>query len=85
MTHERDARDADVERLIVEMIAQQERRVRALAERIVPEVTLDDLLSPDDVPRLARDPNFMYEDGYLAALMAVHTAVRAWARRSIDP
>lgn len=69
-----------VERTIVEMIAHQEARVRRLAARVVPEVTLDDLLSPDDVPRLASDPEFMYEDGTLAGLMSAHTALRALMR-----
>jgi len=68
-----------LEALLEELIDAQERKLRRLGERIVPGITLDDLLAPDDVPALAADRDFMYEDGVLAGMMAVRTAVRAWA------
>ena len=68
---------AEIDTLLGEMIAQQESRLRRLGRRIVPEVTLDDLLAPDDVPALAADRDFMYEDGVLAGLLAARTAIRA--------
>ena len=75
---------AELDRLFADLLTHQERRVRAVARRIVPEVTLDDLLCPDDVPALKASPEFLYEDGVLAGLLAAHTAVRAAARRAAD-
>jgi hypothetical protein len=62
---------------LAELVAHQETRVRVAGRRIVPTVTLDDLLSPDDVPALRADPEFLYEDGVLAGLLAAETAIRA--------
>ncbi len=67
----------DLEALLDELITQQESKLRRLGERIVPGITLDDLLAPDDVPALAADRDFMYESGVLAGLLSARTAIRA--------
>jgi hypothetical protein len=70
-----------VERLLVEMIAQQEAKVLALARRLVPHVTPEDLRNPHDFAPLVESADFNYEDGILAGLNAAAIAVRT-ARRS---
>jgi len=73
--------DTDVDRLIADMIAQQERKLLALGRRLMPRLTPEDLLQPHDFPPLRDDAAFNYEDGILAGIRAVAIAVRA-ARRS---
>ncbi len=68
---------AIADRLLTQLIEQQHRKVLALAQRIVPNVTPEDLRNPQDYPRLVRDPEFNYEDGQLAGLRSAHIALRA--------
>ena len=72
----------DVERLLEQMAAQQEEKVLALARRIVPHVTAEDLRNPHDFAPLVESAEFNYEDGILAGLRAAAVAVRA-ARRTL--
>lgn len=67
-----------LEGLFSQLIAQQERRMHETGRRLVPGLCLDDLLAPDDVPALRADPEFLYEGGLLAGLLAAQAAVRAY-------
>jgi hypothetical protein len=79
MTGSRGA-ESPLEELFSELIGHQEQRLRELAARLMRgPVCLDDLLCPDDVPALRRDPDFLYEHGVLAGLLAAQSAVRALA------
>lgn len=51
-------------------------RVAKLARRINSRLTPDDLMSPQDFPELANDPDFNYQDGVLAGIEAVRAALR---------
>ncbi len=72
---------AVLDRLLTEMIAQQESKLLNLARRSVPELTAEDVRNPHDFPQLNCDPVFNYEDGILAGLRSAHMAVRAEFRR----
>ncbi|MDQ6893131.1 MAG: hypothetical protein M3167_10675 [Acidobacteriota bacterium] len=67
----------DVESLLEEMIASQGERLHALAARIAPHLTGDDLLQPHDHPEIRNHPDFQFEDGILAGYLAVRAALRA--------
>jgi hypothetical protein len=71
----------DVEALLDAMAAQQEAKVLALARRLVPHVTPEDLRNPHDFVPLVESAEFNYEDGILAGLRAAAVAIRA-ARRA---
>jgi hypothetical protein len=71
----------ELETLFEELIAHQRKRVMARAQRLNPRITDDDLLSPVDLPELAADPEWNYEDGLLAGYLAAQMAVRARALR----
>jgi hypothetical protein len=71
----------DVERLLEEMVEQQDAKVLALARRIEPHVTPEDLRNPHDFVALMESAEFNYEDGILTGLRAALVAVRA-ARRA---
>lgn len=62
--------------LLEEMTRGQHDKVVALARRLRPDLTLDDLQSPHDFPELA-DPDWHFEDGQLAGIQAVRFAVLA--------
>ncbi|MBI5517523.1 MAG: hypothetical protein HY909_27380 [Deltaproteobacteria bacterium] len=61
------------------MASQQEARVLALARRLRPGLTAEDVRNAHDYPEL-RDSDFQFEDGLLAGLLAAATAVRARRR-----
>ncbi len=64
------------EELLEELIAQQRKKLLALANRINPRLTADDIAQPHDWPELASDAQFQYEDGILAGLLAAQVALR---------
>jgi hypothetical protein len=68
------------ERVLNGMVAQQDAKVLALARRIVPHVTPEDVRNPHDFAALVESAEFNYEDGVLAGLRAAETAVRAAGR-----
>jgi len=81
---DRDSGWDTVEHLLAEMVAMQERKLLALARRIVPHLTTEDLSNPHDFAPLVESAEFNYEDGILAGLRAALMAVRA-ARRGREP
>lgn len=64
-------------RRLEEAIAQQRAKVLALALRLDPRLTEDDLLSPQDFPALAGSPAFHFEDGVLAGLISAQALLRS--------
>lgn len=74
-------RDAlrDVDAMLEEMIALQEKKVLALARRLRPGVTPEDIRNPYDFAELD-DADYHYEDGMLNGLQAALSAVRARMR-----
>jgi hypothetical protein len=71
---------AVLDRLLLQMIEQQEHKLLELARQSVPGLTPEDLRNPQDFAVLVRDPDFNYEDGLLAGLRSAHMAIRAELR-----
>jgi hypothetical protein len=71
----------EVEFLVRELEDLQRKKVVALARRIRPGLTEEDLRNPHDFPELA-DADWQHEDGVLAGIQAVLAAVRARRRES---
>jgi hypothetical protein len=67
----------EIDALLEEMIASQRDRTLALARRIDPSLTADDLFQPHDHPGIATHPAYQFEDGMLAGLLAARAALRA--------
>jgi len=65
------------EKLFEELIALQEKKVFQLAEKIVPHITKEDILQPNDFPALENHPFFRYEEGVLEGLRTAQMALRA--------
>jgi (2Fe-2S) ferredoxin len=58
----------------------QREKVLALARRLKPGLTLEDVQNPHDFPELD-DCDWHYEDGVLTGIQTVRTALRARAKR----
>lgn len=64
-----------IEVLLEELIDGQKKKLLSTARRIVPHVTEDDLLQPNDFPELEFHPHFRYEEGILDGLQVARTAI----------
>ncbi len=61
--------------LLDAMEAAQRDKVLALARRILPHLTAEDIRNPHDFPDLA-DPDWHFEDGQLTGIQSVRFALR---------
>jgi hypothetical protein len=68
------------ESLLEALILQQQQTLLKSANRILPHVTADDLLQPNDFPELEYHPHFRYEEGFLHGLQAALIALRGLDR-----
>ena len=69
----------EIERLIADAEELQRKKVSALARRLRPGLTDEDLRNPHDFPEL-HDPDWHYEDGILTGIQGVVSALRALRR-----
>ena len=68
-----------VSSLLEEMEATQAAKVIALARRLKPGLTAEDIRNPHDFPDLD-DPDWHFEDGQLAGIQSVRFAIRSLSR-----
>lgn len=71
-----------MEKLFDELICGQKKRMLALASQMVPHITEDDLLQPNDFTELENHPLFRYEEGVLEGLMTARMAYLAQAKET---
>lgn len=62
------------ESVLEELINYQRDKMLGFARQIYPYLTPDDILQPNDFPRLENDPLFRYEEGVLAGLLMAKSA-----------
>jgi hypothetical protein len=60
-----------------ELIAYQQKRVLALAQKIRPGLTEEDVRNVHDFPDVYGDPQFQFEDGQLAGFVAAKIALKS--------
>jgi hypothetical protein len=65
-----------VEEMLEEMAQMHRKALLALGRRIVPTLTPEDMLQPNDYPELEHHPEFRYEEGVLAGIQSAQIAVR---------
>ncbi|MCI0381553.1 MAG: hypothetical protein L0207_00660 [Chlamydiae bacterium] len=66
-----------MEKIFNELIELQRKKIFTIAKTIVPRITEDDLLQPNDFPKLENHPLFRYEEGVLEGLMTARMAFLA--------
>jgi hypothetical protein len=74
----------DAEQLTAEIEGLQKHKVFELARRLRPGLTWEDIRNPHDFPELG-DPDWQFEDGVLAGIQTVLSAIRARLRESGAP
>ena len=70
-----------MEKIFEEMILQQKKKMIKCARQIIPYVSEDDLMQPNDFPLLENYPIFRYEEGVLEGIL---TARMAYLARKIE-
>ncbi|HEX7665494.1 MAG TPA: hypothetical protein VF407_13305 [Polyangiaceae bacterium] len=73
-----------IEALLDDAEELQRKKVSALARRLKPGLTDEDIRNPHDFPELA-DTDWHYEDGILTGIQTVATAIRAMQKRETTP
>lgn len=66
-----------IEKMLQEIIEKQQEDLLKSAQRIVPHLTQEDLLQPNDFPLLEKHPDFRYEEGLLSGMLTIHAALLA--------
>lgn len=66
-----------LEATIQEIIDLQQKRLLSCGRQIVPNLTADDMLQPNDFLELEHHPVFRYEEGVLAGVQTVQMAICA--------
>lgn len=66
----------EIEQILTELITTQQERLLACGQRIIPQLTPDDLLQPNDFLELENHPIFRYEEGVLIGMQTVQVALR---------
>jgi hypothetical protein len=67
----------EIEKVLLELIEHQNKELLKLGRRIVPTLTPEDMLQPNDYRVLENHPAFRYEEGFLSGLQTVQMALRA--------
>lgn len=69
-----------IDRLLLEMVEDHQKKLLECGRRIVPRLTSEDMLQPNDYPELENHPYFRYEEGMLAGIQSVQMAL--WAMKN---
>ncbi len=72
-----------MEALFDSLVEAQKAKVLACAQRIIPTITPEDLLQPNDFPELELHPHFRYEEGILEGLATARMAYLARLRDQV--
>lgn len=72
---------SEIDEVLEELCAYQQRRVLEHARRLNPRVTADDIMNPIDIPELSASAEWNYEDGLLAGYRSAQAALRARMKR----
>lgn len=67
----------EIEKLLQELVDFHQAQLLRSGRRVIPHLTSDDLLQPNDFPELEQHPYFRYEEGMLAGVQTVQMAL--WA------
>ncbi|MFQ5729401.1 MAG: hypothetical protein ACE5GN_03475 [Waddliaceae bacterium] len=69
-----------IEDLLDEIIEEQKKKLLEVGRQIVPTLTPEDVLQPNDYPELENHPIFRYEEGILAGTQSAQMALKAFKK-----
>lgn len=67
----------EIEILFNELITMQRKKLLECGRTIIPYLTTDDILQPNDFLALETNPHFRYEEGILSGILSAQMAIRA--------
>lgn len=67
----------EIERLLEEIVEDQRSKLLKCGRRVIPTLTPEDVLQPNDYLELENHPHFRYEEGVLAGIQTIQMAL--WA------
>ena len=67
----------DLNQLLKELVEFHQNQLLKCGRRIIPHLTPEDLLQPNDFQELEYNPHFRYEEGVVAGVQIVQTALQA--------
>ncbi len=68
----------EIKGLLRELIVGQQKKLLKMGRQIVPRLTEEDVLQPNDYPELECSPLFRYEEGVLEGLQTTEMALLAY-------
>jgi hypothetical protein len=74
---------AAIDKLMLELIELQHKKVLDLANKIHPGLSSEDIRNPHDFPDLIADSGWNFEDGILSGFKSAHMALRAMIGESL--
>jgi len=69
--------------ILDELVDQQKKRLGDFARTLIPNLTGDDLLQPNDFPELDNHPYFRYEEGVLEGILTARMAYLAQKKQEV--
>lgn len=66
----------NLKELLEDMVEHQKKKLLEFGRRIIPYLTQDDILQPNDYPELEHHPLFRYEEGVLEGLQSALMALQ---------
>ena len=66
-----------MQKIFDEMVEMQKKKILEYGRAIIPYLTPDDILQPNDFPELESHPEFRYEEGVLEGLLSARMAYLA--------
>lgn len=71
----------EIDAVLIELVEFHKAELLKSGRRIVPHLTSDDVMQPNDFPELEYNPYFRYDEGVLAGVQAAQTALWALKKR----
>ncbi|ADI38058.1 hypothetical protein [Waddlia chondrophila] len=66
-----------IHELADQMVENQRSHLLKLGRQVIPSLTSEDVLQPNDYPELEENPVFRYEEGILAGLQGLQMALKS--------
>jgi hypothetical protein len=74
----------EIDRLLQDLLQYHQTQLLKCGRRIVPHLTADDLLQPNDYQELEFNPHFRYEEGVVSGIQTVQTALWVLKKRLLS-
>lgn len=74
----------EVESLLKDLVQYHQAQLLKLGRRLIPLLTPEDILQPNDYPELENNPHFRYEEGMVAGIQTVQIALQALKKKSLS-